>query len=196
MKRREREIDMASFPTLRIQIDVDTELRTIEERDAPAIFALTNANRLYLRQWLPWVDSTRSIEDTHAFIRTLNIQRTSNGCFGCVILYKRQVVGTISFHLIDWSNRRVEIGYWLGAAFQGKGLMTKACKAMVAYAFDEWKLNKVEIRCATGNTPSCAIPQRLGFILEGIIRQAEWLYDHYVDLKVFGMLESEWRRFV
>ncbi len=186
---------MVTLPTLRIRIDADTELRTIEERDAPYIFALTDANRLYLRQWLPWVDSTRSVEDTYAFIRTLNIQRTSNGSFGCVILYKRQVAGTISFHLIDWSIRRVEIGYWLGATFQGKGLMTKACKAMAAYAFDEWRLNKVEIRCATANTQSCAIPQRLGFTLEGIIRQAEWLYDHYVDLKVFGMLESEWRRF-
>ena len=185
---------MATSPTLHIRIDADTELRTIEHRDAQQIFALTDINRLYLRQWLPWVDGTRSVEDTSAFVRTLNIQRTSNGCFGCVILYKRQVVGTISFHLIDWSNRRVEIGYWLGAAFQGKGLMTKACKAMVAYAFDELQLNKVEIRCATGNTQSCAIPQRLGFTLEGIIRQAEWLYDHYVDLKVYGILESEWHQ--
>ncbi len=185
---------MAIFPTLRIRIDADVELRVIEERDAPEIFALTQANRQYLRQWLPWVDSTRSVEDTYAHIRTMHIQRTTNASFGCVILHRRHVAGTISFHPIDWSNRRVEIGYWLGSTFQGKGLMTKACKAMVAYAFDEWHLNKVEIRCATGNTASCAIPQRLGFTLEGIIRQAEWLYDHYVDLRVFGMLESEWRR--
>ena len=184
---------MASFPTLRIWIDANIELRPIEERDATRIFALTDANRGYLRQWLPWVDGTRTVEDTLAFISTLNIQRTSNGSFGCVILYKRQIVGTISFHLIDWSNRRVEIGYWLGAEFQGRGIMTKACKAMVAYAFDEWQLNKVEIRCAPDNMPSCAIPQRLGFTYEGTIRQAEWLYDHYVDLKLFGMLESEWR---
>jgi ribosomal-protein-serine acetyltransferase len=184
---------MATLPTVRIRIDADTELRTLEERDAPYIFALTDANRVYLRQWLPWVDSTRSVEDSYAFISTMNIQRINNGSFGCVILYKRQVAGTISFHLVDWSNRRVEIGYWLGAAFQGNGLMTKACKAMVAYAFDEWQLNKVEIRCATSNTKSCAIPHRLGFTLEGIIRQAEWLYDHFVDLKVYGMLESEWR---
>lgn len=185
---------MAILPILHIQINADLELRTIEERDAQQIFALTDTNRLYLRQWLPWVDGTRSVEDTSAFIRTLNIQRTSNGSFGCVILYRHQIAGTISFHLIDWSNRRVEIGYWLGATFQGKGLMTSACKAMVAYAFDEWQLNKVEIRCATANTQSCAIPQRLGFTLEGIIRQAEWLYDHYVDLKVFGILQTEWRQ--
>ncbi len=185
---------MTAFPTLTIKIDADTEIRIMEERDAADIFALTDANRVHLRQWLPWVDGTRSIEDTRAFIRNVQIQRASNTGFGCVILYKRLVAGTISYHPIDWSSRRVEIGYWLGESFQGKGLMTKACKAMVAYAFDELHLNKVEIRCATGNTQSCAIPQRLGFTLEGVIRQAEWLYDHYVDLRMFGILVGEWYR--
>ena len=70
--------------------------------------------------------------------------------------------------------------------------MTKSCQAMVTYAFDTLKLDKVEIRCAIENTRSGAIPQRLGFKLEGIIKQGEWLYDHFVDLFLFGMLASEW----
>jgi ribosomal-protein-serine acetyltransferase len=86
----------------------------------------------------------------------------------------------------------VEIGYWLAAPFQGRGIMTRACRAMVAYAFDTLRLQKVVIRCALGNTRSCAIPQRLGFKHEGIARQAEWLYDHFVDLNLFGMLASNW----
>ena len=91
-------------------------------------------------------------------------------------------------------DRRVELGYWLAQPYQGKGLMTRACQTLITYAFSELKMNKVEIRCATGNTASAAIPQRLGFTQEGIIRQAEWLYDHYVDLSLFGLLESEWRQ--
>ena len=71
--------------------------------------------------------------------------------------------------------------------------MTEACRAMLNYGFDVLGLNKIEIRCATGNTRSCAIPRRLGFTQEGIIRQAEWLYDHYVDLVLYWMLASEWR---
>jgi len=184
---------MTQLQTLRVTIDADTELWTTEERDIPAIFALTDANRPYLRRWLPWVDGTHSIEDTAAFVRTLQVQRAGNLGFGCVIRYKGQIAGTISYHPINWTNRSVEIGYWLGESFQGKGLMTKACKAMAAYAFDELHLNKVEIRCATGNIQSCAVPQRLGFTFEGVVRQGEWLYDHYVDLKLFGMLASEWR---
>ena len=70
--------------------------------------------------------------------------------------------------------------------------MTRACAAMVSYAFREWPLNRVQIRCATGNVRSCAIPQRLGFTREGVIRQSEWLYDHFVDLVLYSMLASEW----
>jgi ribosomal-protein-serine acetyltransferase len=63
---------------------------------------------------------------------------------------------------------------------------------MLEYAFSRLMLNKVEIRCATGNLKSCAIPQRLGFKQEGIIRQGEWLYDHFVDLNLYGLLVGEW----
>lgn len=72
--------------------------------------------------------------------------------------------------------------------------MTKACKACIDYAFNELKLHRLEIRCAVENERSRAIPERLGFTNEGTIREAEWLYDHFVDHVVYGMLEREWKR--
>jgi ribosomal-protein-serine acetyltransferase len=63
----------------------------------------------------------------------------------------------------------------------------------VDYAFSGLKLNRVEIACATENKKSQAIPKRLGFTEEGIARQAEWLYDHYVDHIVYGLLASDWK---
>ena len=71
--------------------------------------------------------------------------------------------------------------------------MTRSCKALVNFVFDEIGLNRVEIRAAVHNWKSRAIPERLGFTQEGIIRDAEWLYDHYVDHVVYGMLKREWR---
>ncbi|HZR40060.1 MAG TPA: GNAT family protein [Ktedonobacteraceae bacterium] len=181
-------------PPLQIKIDKDTELRLLSEDDAQPLFELIEQNLLHLRTWLPWLDFTSSVEDERAFILRTRAQAAENKSFSFSIWYKGQAAGTIGYHEIDWMNRKVEIGYWLGAQFQGKGLMTRACKALVAYAFEELQLNKVEIRCATGNTRSCAIPQRLGFTREGVIRQAEWLYDHFVDLILYGLLASEWQR--
>ena len=53
--------------------------------------------------------------------------------------------------------------------------MTACCRAFVAHGFDTWKLNRITIECATENVRSRAIPERLGFKLDGIVRGIEWL---------------------
>ena len=68
------------------------------------------------------------------------------------------------------------------------------CRALVDHAFEEFGLNRVSIACATENKRSCAIPERLSFQREGIQRQAEWLYDHFVDHVVYATLASEWQK--
>jgi len=184
---------MAFRPLLCIRIDEETELRIYEERHAQEVAELVNQNRAYLRQWLPWIDNSRTIEDSRAFIRSSLQQFAQNEGFQAGICYRDKLVGGIGYQSIDWINRKVEIGYWLGESFQRKGLMTNACRTLIAYAFTEIGLNKVEIRCATENIRSCAIPKRLGFTQEGILRDAEWLYDHYVNTVVYGLLAREWQ---
>ncbi|MNR09427.1 putative ribosomal N-acetyltransferase YdaF [compost metagenome] len=111
-----------------------------------------------------------------------------------VILFRGEIVGVAGFNSINWSNKTAYIGYWLGEEFQGNGIMTRVAKALSEYAFSELNLNKVEIRAAVENKKSRSIPERLSFVNEGCIRQAEWLYDHYVDHIVYGILVEEWNR--
>ena len=177
-----------------IQIDNDLILRQLSEGDASSLFAVIDSNRVYLRNWLPWLDTSKTPEDTLYFIRTAFEQFANNDGFAAGIWYKNSVVGTIGFHKVDWLNRSVEIGYWLSEEYQGKGIVTKACKAFLDHAFSEWHLHRVQIRCAVGNAKSCKIPERLGFVREGLQRNAEFLYDRYVDLVIYGMLEDEWKQ--
>ncbi len=179
------------MPSLRI--DDEIVLKILEPENADLLFALVDSNRLYLRQWLPWVDTNTKLENSKQFILSTQEQLKLNFGFQCSIWFRGAFAGIIGFHGIDWMNRNVEIGYWLGEEFQGHGIMTKACRALVDYAFYEYQLNRVQIRCATGNKKSNAIIERLGFIKEGTIRQAEFLYDHYVDLFVYGMTADEWK---
>jgi ribosomal-protein-serine acetyltransferase len=178
----------------RCQVDNDVFLKLLDYQDAEELFTLTDSCRKYLREWLPWVDFTRTIEDTKSFIEMTMKKFASNNGFETGIWYKGKLAGVIGFQGIDWSNRKTSIGYWLGEQFQGHGLMTKSCSAYINYAFDDLKLNRVEIRCAFGNSKSRAIPERLGFTNEGTVRDAEWLYDHFVDHIVFGMLARDWKR--
>ena len=89
-------------------------------------------------------------------------------------------------------NRRVEIGYWLGREYEGRGIMTDACRAVITHLFRELELHRVEIRCAVGNLRSAAIAKRLGFTLEGTQREAQLVGGQYHDLFVYGMLRQDW----
>ncbi len=179
---------------LTIAISQGIRLTPLDVADAAALFALTDANRGHLRAWLPWLDGVRGVEDTRAFIRTAEMQASRNDGAQFAVRVDGAIAGVIGHHRIDWRNRHTWLGYWLGEAYQGRGLVTAACWSLVAHAFDAARLNRVEIRCAVGNRRSCAIPQRLGFREEGVLREAEWLYDHFVDHVVYGMLASDWRR--
>jgi len=169
------------------------DLRLIESRDAEEIFAVVERNRAYLREWLPWVDYTESSEDVRRFSERVRNQFENNQGPQAAVRLDGNIVGALGCHPIDWSNRHCSIGYWLEAGRQGRGLMTQCCAAFLDYLFDDLGLHRVTIQCGVGNARSCAIPKRLGFSREGVMRQAEWVNDRWVDLVVWGSLEQEWR---
>jgi ribosomal-protein-serine acetyltransferase len=178
---------------VKIEIEDGLFLKSLELREAEDLLLLVDANRPYLREWLPWLDMTRSIDEMILFIESTLRQLSLNQGFQSAIWHQGQIVGIIGYHHLEWANRSSCIGYWLDERNQGKGFMTKACRTLVDYAVDEWNLNRIEIRCAEGNLKSRGIPERLGFKAEGLLREAEWLYDHYVDHVVYGMLAKDWR---
>ena len=174
------------------RIDDEVALALLEEQHAPALFALIEGNRAYLRRWLPWLDANTTPDDTAAFIRRSLAQLAARDGLACAILFRGAIAGVVGLHHIDWPNRRTSLGYWVAADRQGHGLATKAAAAVVDYALGELGLNHVEIACAPGNRKSRAVPERLGFTREGVLRQREWLYDHFVDHVVYGMTAGEW----
>jgi len=170
----------------------ELQLRVLEVRHAEEIFAVVDRNRSHLRRWLPWVDGDRSVDDSRKFCESAIRQFASGNGFHAGMWAKGNFIGVIGLHWIDWPNRRTSLGYWLDKSAEGRGWMTAACRAMVDHALIELNLNRVEIRCATQNHKSLAIPHRLGFTHEGTVRQVEWLNDHFVDHEVYGMLKEQW----
>ncbi|KGX92947.1 GCN5 family acetyltransferase [Pontibacillus halophilus JSM 076056 = DSM 19796] len=174
------------------KVSNEVSLRLLEEQDAEELFQLTDHSRAHLMEWLPWLDAIRAPSDSLSFIEQARKKFENNEGMDVGIIYHGQIVGIVGFHYFDYTNRKTSIGYWLGEPFQGKGIMTDTCRAMIEYAFITLDMNRIEIRCATQNERSNAIPKRLGFNYEGTARQSEWLYDHYVDHDFYGLLKSEW----
>jgi len=176
------------------QVNDEIQLRLLTIQDAEEVFALTDTSRNHLREWLPWVDGVKTVNDTRSFIQVTLNQFASNNGFQTGIWYKGTLAGCVGLHEVNWENRHSSIGYWLSERFQGDGIMTNSVRAVVDIAFREFKLNRIEIRAAIDNRKSRAIPERLCFQNEGCFRQEEWLYDHFVDLIVYGMLSQDWTK--
>jgi ribosomal-protein-serine acetyltransferase len=183
-----REVD----PVLTISREL--YLKPLRPYEAGTLFALVERNRAHLRKWLPWVDSTKSPIDSRKFIE-MNYTAAIHGravTFG--IRYKNELAGCIGFHGFDRANRVTSLGYWLGKEFCGQGIMRKSVDRCLEFAFREQNMHRLYIRCATGNERSRRIPKALGFTYEGLQREAEWLYTHFVDLEIYSMLSTEWPR--
>ncbi|PKG25408.1 GNAT family N-acetyltransferase [Niallia nealsonii] len=177
-----------------LQVNNDIKLRLLEIHDASAIFQLIDQDRLYLREWLPWIDLVLFPQQYSTIIPIWHKQYAENKGFEAGIFYKDKLVGMISLQQVDWQNRQASIGYFLASSAQGKGIMTNTVAAVLNYAFYYLNLNRIEIRCGLKNKKSMTIPEKLLFTKEGVIREGEFLYDHYHDLVLFSMLEKEWQQ--
>lgn len=168
-------------------------LRPLRVEDSPELFAAIDRNRVWLRTWLPWVDASNSVLHALAFIEFVHRERAAGHRLTCGLFFKGRLIGVAGPHSLDRANRSCQIGYWLDQAHTGRGFMTSAVRALIDHAFTALQLHRVEIRAAPGNHASQAICERLGFVREGVLRDAEWLYDHYVDLTVNSLLLPDWR---
>ncbi len=162
-------------------------VRPVEAADASALYALIETDRDYLAQWLPWAQD-QDLAATEQFIAEAEAQLARNDGFQAVIAPAGEIVGVAGFHSIDWTNRNTSIGYWLAEDAQGNGTMTTVVSALVDHAFTEWELHRIEIHAAPENRRSRAIPERLGFREEAVLREAELVGDRWLDSVVYGLL--------
>jgi ribosomal-protein-serine acetyltransferase len=177
-----------------LRVDDRTELHLARPELAEAVYAAIDANRLHLRQWLPWVDATRSVEDTLQFIRESMRHNTDGSRLSLFITHDGELAGAIGVVSFQRDHAKCEVGYWLRADLQGRGIMTRAYAALLAFLFQKKAIRRAESHVFVGNERSAAVLQRLGFRHEGTLREAMQLYGDFRDLQVFGLLKSDWER--
>ena len=177
---------------LHFQIDDEIELRPFAPADAEEIFAAVRANFEHLHTYMHWATEDYDLEGVREFVRQSQIAAAENRNQGFGIFSGGRLVGSIGFVLFNWASKRTEIGYWIAKDFEGRGIITKSCRELINYAFEKLEMNRIEIRCATENVRSRAIPEKFNFKLDGILRQSEWRHTRFFDMAVYSMLREEW----
>ncbi|AWV89233.1 GNAT family N-acetyltransferase [Bradymonas sediminis] len=172
-------------------IDEKIELRLHEEHHAEELFALTDRNRAHLGRWFPWVEHTQNVDDTLKFIKGVRRGYADNEAVLTSVWCDGNIAGTLGISRIDWNIGSGEIGYWLGADYEGRGIITRSCRALISYAFDTLKLNRIVIKCQPENTRSSAVAKRLGFSYEGTLRESAKHNGKLHDMEVYSVLRRE-----
>jgi ribosomal-protein-serine acetyltransferase len=173
-----------------LHVDEQTEIRLLRSEDADVVYDVTVRNREHLAPWMSWMDRVIDASDTYAFLRGAEKEAFEHTAFKAAIWQAGEFVGAIDLHDIDWQNAHARIGYWLDKQHTGRGIMTRAVRVMCEYAFEALGLHRMEIHVATGNHASRRVPERLGFRLEGILREVQLLRGRYHDHALYALIRE------
>lgn len=138
--------------------------------DGEAVYQAVQSSRNDLKKWLQFAQKDQTLEETEANIREAYLKFLSRENLRLHIFHRETgaFVGCTGLHRIDWAVPKFEIGYWIDSKQSGNGYMTEAVEGVMKFAFQRLKANRVEVHCDAKNIKSRAIPERLGFKLEGI----------------------------
>lgn len=164
-------------------------LRRLRMDDLDQVWELVDAERERLGPWMAWIESTATIDDQRRWLASVTGDVTNLD--GCGIFIDGRYVGGVGLSQ-DPFGIRGEIGYWIGSEQEGRGLVTRAVRALIDLGFSELGLHRIVIRAAPENARSRAIPERLGFTREGVAREEGRGSAGFHDLVVYALLEDEW----
>lgn len=168
------------------------QARPFEPDESGAIFDLVLANREHLDRWLLWSNSIQAESDAAATIAKYVTRRDAGLGFNCGIWVGDRLAGGIVCRDLNPEDRNAEIGYWLGSEFTGRGLATAAATMATDYLIRIRDMHRVTMHCAGDNVRSRAIPERLGYTLDGILRESNSLNGQFYDQAVYSVLAREW----
>jgi ribosomal-protein-serine acetyltransferase len=165
-------------------------LRSFAASDLDELHALVERNRENLARWLSWAQQPDPDSAREHIARALRAE--GEGCrVERAIVFDGALVGDVGLY-VDRDNACGGIGYWLDLHHRGRGVITAAVRALARHGFDELHLHRVEIRTDVLNGSSRAVAERLGFQLEGVLREAYRISDKcYSDDAVYSMLASD-----
>lgn len=152
-------------------LDILSDEETVRYWSRPIMTELQQAEA-YTRENLRWMD------DGHCLY--WGIEEKASG----------KMIGTCTLFKLDSSNRRSEIGYLLNRRYWHQGFMSEALQSVIAYAFTELKLHRLEADTDPENAASIRVLERFGFEREGLFRD-RWLVNGvWCDSLMFGLVST------
>lgn len=146
-------------------------IRVAKPGDGIAFQDAIAASHAELAPWLGWVTPLPTPQESELKCRRAYARYLLNEDLMALFILKHNgaLIGGSGLHNADWTARKFEVGYWCRTGYGGQGLMTEGVKALADHALDTLGANRVFLTVDQVNTRSCALAERAGFVLEGVL---------------------------
>jgi len=184
---------MQHLGTKRIETD-RLILRPFVKEDAGAMYR-NWASDPEVTKFLSW-PPYKSVDTAHEVLGIWTEQYSDNTFYQWAIEWKEigEVIGSISVVNHDDRVDMAEIGFCIGRAFWGQGIMTEAMKAVMQFLFDEVGVQRIEAGHDPNNPASGAVQRKCGLTYEGTFRRRIRSNQGITDVAWYGILKGEWKK--
>jgi ribosomal-protein-serine acetyltransferase len=170
------------------------ELRPLEPWQAGDFAEFIERNRPHLAAWLPWATTITDAAIARGFLQDYADRQAADRGRIYGLWLNGVLAGGTLFRVFDPRSGTCEVGVWLGADAEGRGLITRAVRGMIDWAIHERGMRRVEWRTVPANARSLAVAKRLGMTQEGVLRQAFELNGTRHDIEIWALLADDWPR--
>ncbi|MDQ0793851.1 GNAT family N-acetyltransferase [Streptomyces sp. B1I3] len=173
--------------------DDGAQLRPLEPWQAAEFLAHMDRARGLVDPWIPFAAAATDLDSARALLRRYADKQAADTGRIHGIWLDGTLVGGVLFRVFEAESGTCEIGVWLEPAGQGRGLVNRASRRLIDWAFDVRGMRRVEWRASAANTRSTAAAERLGMTREGVLRQAYLHHGVRHDEEIWAVLAEEWR---
>lgn len=180
-------------PPLSIHISDELVLHPPHPGMAAALLEVLQKNQHHFNLFLPWAAQVNTPEKARRFLLETALFNQGGQKLILFLYFRKKLIGSAGLMRIDQQNARAEIGFWLDADWEGQGLMSQSLRALIAKAFTDLSLQRLDMRVIAQNQRAIQLTAALNFRQEGILRRAIQLNDTFHDLILFGLLRTDWQ---
>lgn len=182
--------DYSNWMPSNIIVNSELELEQINPEHIDSVFNLVRENKEHLSRWLGWVNNTRDPKDTARFITYAQEQYKKRSMVTYTIKNSHEILGLIDIKNVNWNTKTACFGYWLGQKALSRGIVTLSCGVLINHVFKTFKLNQLQIHCASGNDKSAGVAKRLGFNYVETVKNAENVNGAWLDHDIYILERS------
>ncbi|MFD7836532.1 GNAT family N-acetyltransferase [Streptomyces sp. NPDC059761] len=175
-----------------IDLADDAQLFPLEVWHAEEFLAHMDRGRAFIGEHIVLADIVTDLDSARGFLSSYAQKTAADGGRLYGIRVGGTLVGGVLFRIFEADSGNCEVGCWLEPEAAGRGLVTRACRVLIDWAFRERGMHRAEWHASAANRKSLAVAERLGMTREGVLRES---YPHRgvrQDTEIWAVLAHEW----